>query len=222
MKKNLLILAALLVSAMVAAETYTATISYEKAESTLGNGSYGDYKDTIADFVADGITYSAQNICANVNNTPSGWAAKQFIQVKKEKAGFIINKNAMDLTKLSLTVFSAEGVIVEAGMDNEELEAVVADTLTQTVSLKPYTNKTVGEPVEHDLTMLNYDLTGAQFVMISSSTTLHIYEAVLTYEVEPTAVENTKSVKSAEKSLINGEVIIMKDGVRYNTLGIRK
>ena len=46
-----------------------------------------------------------------------------------------------------------------------------------------------------------------------------IYELSYTYETTATDIENVVEAPTTYKTIYNGQVVIVRDGVRYNTVG---
>lgn len=103
-------------------EPSVVTIDVESLDANLAelsNGSYGEYKDAPVNGTIDGIGFSAQNIMANQkNNTVSGIAAHQLIQMK-EKTGFISNTTAKEIKSLKV-------YMVDKDSDPDDIEKDMA------------------------------------------------------------------------------------------------
>lgn len=182
----------------------TITISPATVTSTLGNGSYGNYKDAEADFVADDVTFVAQNVCRTVKNTPLGFAAGSFLQVKK-LTGYIQTKEAMPLGKITLTC-SGMAPTVLAGTTAEDMAAV--EVATESEITKDMTDNE-GNPISTTLNVCTYDLTGCKYLKISAMVaTAYINEAVIECADDTDATATVTAVfDGGEKVLAEGETL---------------
>ena len=188
MKKTLLFVAALAISAMSFADNKTCTWNNANAETAgIAKGSYGDLKDTEKAIQLDGVYFLAQNIMRPNNNTPTGYAADQVLQIKK-KTGYFINQSAMTLVSLELIVNKEEIFEVATGTAADDLTPVTLTGADETIQLITYAGGKAGDPANVTYRKVTVDLTGKKYVKVTGldggtgAPTPYLYKAVLTYE----------------------------------------
>ena len=188
MKKTLLFVAALAISAMSFADNKTCTWNCANAESAgISKGSYGDLKDTEKTIQLDGVYFNAKNIMRPDNNTPKNYAGNQVLQVKK-KTGYFINQSAMTLVSIELIVNDETIFEVATGTAVDDLTPETLTGADETIQLLTYENKKVGDPKDVTYRKVTVDLTGKKYVKVTGldggtgAPTPYLYKAVLTYE----------------------------------------
>jgi len=188
MKKTLLFVAALIISAMSFAQNKTCTWNNANAETAgIAKGGYGDLKDTEKAIQLDGVYFLAQNIMRPNNNTPNGYAADQVLQIKK-KTGYFINQSAMTLVSLELIVNKEEIFEVATGTVADDLTPVTLTGADETIQLITYAGGKAGDPANVTYRKVTVDLTGKKYVKVTGldggkgAETPFMYKAVLTYE----------------------------------------
>lgn len=220
MKKIFSFVAAILFVGSVMAGEVVVNINAENAE-TLGKGSYGSIKDAEGTVEIDGLEFLALTICRNSNNTPTGYAGEQLIQFKKE-SGYMINKESLKLKSLTIIMSNEANFEILAGTQADDLTPITISATDETIQLKTYVNKTVGAPVDVTYRKAIIDLSSKNFVKIASPSGAamgHVYSAVLVYETTTTGIDNIEAAPKTYKTIYNGQVVIIRDGVRYNTVG---
>lgn len=191
MKKSLLFVAALLMSAMTFAADNTSTWNIANAEAAgIAKGKYGNLKDVEATITLDGVIYLAQDIMRPNNNTPEGFMGDQVLQLKK-KTGHFMNKTEMELVSLEIIVNDENVFEVATGVDVENLAPVTLTAADQVISLitatKQGTKYVEGDPADLTYRKATIDLTGKKFVKVTGleveeKPTPLMYQAVLTYK----------------------------------------
>lgn len=61
----------------------------------------------------------------------------------------------------------------------------------------------------------------AQIVFTASTAQVRATKVVVTYEASPSALDNIQAEKKSVKIFENGQLVIIKDGIRYNAQGVR-
>ena len=220
MKKIFSVFAAILFAGSMMATDVTVTVNAENAAEVLGQGSYGSIKDAPGEVTIDGLDFVAYGICRNANNTPSGYAASQLIQMRKTAAGYFMNKEALQLKSLVVIVDKAENIEISVGTDADDLSPVTLSPVDNDIQLLTYVNKQVGDPETVTYKKVEVNLSDKNFVKVGASgATVQVFSAVITYEDKGSAVENIEASAKAYKTIYNGQVVIVRDGVRYNTVG---
>jgi|GEM_PF-5421398 len=159
-------------------ELKVSTLNVENinAVQELGNGSYGVYKDTDVEITIEGVTYTANNICANVKNTPSSYAAKTFIQIKKQN--YIYNTTATVKSIKIWTNDSSKYSVKGGSTKNPSTALTASSTTTETVAVKDNN----GNSMNATLTVQEFDVTGGYFKIQAGSNTAYIYKVEVTYQ----------------------------------------
>lgn len=155
-------------------ETKISTLTVEtiNAVKTMGNGSYGEYKDTDVTITVEGVTYVAKNICATQKNTPSGFAAKTFIQIKN--GNYIYNTTAVKSVKIWS---NGETYNVNGGSSkNPTTKLTASNSSKEDVDVKDNN----GSSKIASLFVNEFDITGGYF-KINTTAATYIYKVEVTY-----------------------------------------
>ena len=122
---------------------------------------------------------------------------------------------------LELIVLDEANVGVEAGTASDALSSITLSASDETIQLKTYAGGAVGDFTDVTYRKVVVDLAGKKFVKVSalSSAPAYMYSAVLKYGETATDIENVVEAPKTFKTIYNGQVVIVRDGVRYNTVG---
>lgn len=209
MKKLFFFTAALFASAAMMAETITIlptefTTAYSAEAKTI---------------TVDGVEFSFVNIKGNAKNTPSGVLGKQFIQLKAAEA-LLTNTTAVeDLTTVKLYAkqeFANYKIVFGTSTDT-----IFSGDLTPTTEAITYKDADE-QPV--DATAYIYTFTNpnsaAYFTLTNGKGNgQYLYKIVIDCSNTPQAVENIQATTIANKQMVNGQLVIIRDGIRYNAIG---
>lgn len=155
-------------------ETKISTLTVEtiNAVKEMGNGSYGNYKDTDVTITVEGVTYVAKNICATAKNTPNGFAAKTFIQIKN--GNYIYNTTAVKSVKIWS---NGETYNVNGGSSkNPTTKLTASNSSKENVDVKDNN----GNSKTASLFVKEFDITGGYF-KINTTAATYIYKVEVTY-----------------------------------------
>ena len=156
-------------------ETKMSTLTVEtiNAVKAMGNGSYGDYKDKDVTITVEGVTYVAKNICATQKNTPSGFAAKTFIQIKN--GNYIYNTTAVKSVKIWS---NGETYNVYGGSSKNPTttKLTASNSSKENVAVKDNN----GNSKTASLFVKEFDITGGYF-KINTTAATYIYKVEVTY-----------------------------------------
>lgn len=187
MKKQFFLLAALAISAFTFAQNKTCTWNASIAEEAgIPKGSYKPFNGVEGTITLDNVIYIVQDIMRNNNNSPTGYATNQLLQIKKA-SGHFMNKNSMTLVSLVLIMNSEAVFEVSAGTSADELSVISMTAADETIQLTTYSGGAAGDPADVTYRKATIDLTGKNFVKVAGldggtgSPTPFLYSAVLTY-----------------------------------------
>ena len=206
MKKSLLFVAALLVSAIALADI---TITPESGFKS----SYGDYTFTVneIDFTVSGMMYNAKN-------TPSGLAKQQVIQARKSSsgAGSLKNDGEINLKSITIATQNDKDFTLSAGVASDALSEVTKPT----GSAGKYACKASDDTdTEIDVTIYKFNVTGMKYFELLNGSAAQYFAYITIEEGTATDIENVVEAPKTFKTIYNGQVVIVRDGVRYNTVG---
>lgn len=148
-------------------KTATYNITNIDAETVMGSGSYGSYKNTDVAITIGGLASIANNICKNPNNQPPGATANSFIQIKAS-TGYIKNSTGKNISAITITCYTDPEI--NLGSTSGSLSAA---------SFSKGSSSTVG-----GITMYTYTITvpsGTKFFSLAPSSTFRFSEMVVTY-----------------------------------------
>lgn len=233
MKKSLLFVAALLVSAWsfaaitITAETNKAfTTQYEKEKIDDVN------VDKERVFTVDGVEFGQIAVKANGKDEPAALkpiVSKQVIIMRKVDsgenpvpAGALYNKTAIDnLNTIAITQYNDKKFKVFAGNAADALAEIAAPISTEDVKVSYIATKDGEETTstEVDAKKFVFNLKGNKFFKIedADSNTVILFSIVI--DDTASAIDNAVVAPKAVKVIENGQLVIIRDGVRYNTVG---
>lgn len=218
MKKSLLFVVALLVSAMSFANI---VINAETDKAFISS-----YKDEARAFTIDEVAFGQIACQYNANTFKIGEleiAAKQFVQLRKAQegkpSGQIYNTDAINLGKLTILQLKEKQKEFKllAGASAEDLAEVVipeAEAVKHLITLKDESSEEV------DADKFVFDLSGKQFFKIENVDNNPVN--IISIEIEDSKtslIDNSVVALKAVKVIENGQLVIIRDGVRYNTVG---
>ncbi|MBO4665856.1 MAG: hypothetical protein J5612_03175 [Paludibacteraceae bacterium] len=226
MKKSLLFVAALLVSAMSFANIVI------NAETKNGNkGAFtSSYVNEERAFPVDEIEFGQVGCQYNAKETPKVGeeekaAKQQFIQMRKfqeggNPAGTIYNKEAIDLKTITILQFNEKEFQLAAGDAIDDLAEIAkpeAETVKETIKIVDGEDEA---DFEIELHKFVFDLSGKKFFQITNVDNNTIYlRSIVIDNSGSTAIDNAIIAPKAVKVIENGQLVIIRDGVRYNTVG---
>ena len=212
MKKSLLFVAALLVSAIAMAESKTVTIQFgsKSVEGTtqVADGAFTDANGISWTVNITNATAEAAGITQNGGSTPNlqiGSAAKP--------ASKVVFSADIAATNVSITDFQAKLGGAKASDYSAELK--IDGTSIATLPVKGNT------PV--DIKPESWTgVSGKNLVLELTNPTaanVVIYSISYTFETTASDIDNVVEAPKTFKTIYNGQVVIVRDGVRYNTVG---
>lgn len=213
MKKLLLFVIAALVSATSFADI---VITGENVQSSYNNEEKTFTLSEI-DFGYLGAQYS--NGSPKFDSKES--AKKAFIQLRKfqdggNPAGQIYNKTAISLKSVTVLQQNEKNFKFSAGDAANalsEIENPDPEVVNVTIKMKDDSD------LEIEVKKFVFNLDGKKFFKIENVDNNIIYLHSISIDDSATALENTVVENNAVKRIVNGQVIIERDGVRYNVIG---
>lgn len=122
----------------------------------LLGGQYGDSKDKEVAGEIGSIGFKVMNIAYNNNASPEGFAAKQFIQIKKN-TGYIASTT--EKTIKSLKVWASEdNVTINIGDSEDPTDIASVSTTIEKETLKDYVKGQESKDIEADIIVYNVDV----------------------------------------------------------------
>ena len=225
MKKSLLFVAALLVSAMSFANI--------SIQADTKNGSKGAFTSSYVNeeraFTVDEIEFGQLGCQYNAKESPKVGetekaAKQQFIQMRKfqeggNPAGTIYNKTAIDLKTITILQFNEKEFQFAAGNAIDDLAEIAkpeAETVKETIKIVDGEGEA---DFEIELHKFVFNLNGKKFFQITNVDNNTIYLRSIVIDNTASAIDNAVVAPKAVKMIENGQLVIIRDGVRYNTVG---
>lgn len=216
MKKSLLFVAALLVSAIALAESKTFTTKFGN-KSVEGMTQFVMAEDTTFTD-ANGIKWTVK-----VTSTSAGAAA--ITHNGGSKPNIQIGSASKPATKVVLS-----GSISSSAVEISDFQATFGGAAASdyTVSLKIDGTEIASANIQGNAKQDAKPesswagVNGKDLVLEMTNPTaanVIIYELSYTYETTATDIENVVEAPTTYKTIYNGQVVIVRDGVRYNTVG---
>ena len=225
MKKTLLFVGALLISAMSFANI---TLKADTKEGSKGAFT-SSYVNEERAFTVDEIEFGQLGCQYNAKETPKVGetekaAKQQFIQLRKfqeggNPAGTIYNKTAIDLKTITILQFNEKEFKLAAGNAIDDLAEIAkpeAETVTETIKIIDGEEEA---DFEIELHKFVFNLNGKKFFKIENVDNNTIYIRSIAIDDSATAIDNTVIAPKAVKLIENGQLVIIRDGVRYNSVG---
>lgn len=148
------------------------------AVKTMGNGSYGDYKDTDVTVTINELSLIAKNICANSKDGNVKMAAKQFIQIQASK-GYIYNTDKTVKSVKVWTLPSKSDIQIATGSaQNPTTLITLSNPSTESVVLLDNNNTEVSTTL--NVYEVNLEESKSYF-KISASKAAWVYKVEVTY-----------------------------------------
>ena len=220
MKKSLLFVAALLVSAMSFANIVI-TAGEEGAKTVQSSYNNDEKTFTVAD-----IEFGYLGAQYNGNETPKVGETekagkKQFIQLRKfqeggNPAGTIYNKTAVAMKSVEVLQFNEKEFQFAAG---DAIDALVEIAKPEATTVKETIKLSDESDFEIELHKFVFNLNGKKFFQITNVDNNTIYLRSIVIDNSATAIDNAVVAPKAVKVIENGQLVIIRDGVRYNTVG---
>ena len=208
MKKSLLFVAALLVSAIAMADiTITPESGFKSA--------YGSSEYTIT---VNEINFTVSGMQYNVKNQPSGLAKQQVIQARKSSsgAGSLTNDSELNLKSITIATQNDKDFTLSAGVASDALSEVTKPTGT---AAKYACKASDDTDIEIDVTVYTFNVTGMKYFELLNGSAASYFAYITIEEGTATDIDNVVEAPKTFKTIYNGQVVIVRDGVRYNTVG---
>ena len=235
MKKTLLFVGAFLISAMSFGAINLVAESTASVDKGDGKGYKDDKNIFLSSYSNDEVKFKINEIefgqigCQyNSKNAPAAVspASKQFIQLRKvdssdepKPTGAIYNLSAMDLKSLEILQYNnGTAFKVLAGNAADDLKEVA---LPEAEAAKFEIAKSDETTEEIDVDKFVIDLSGKVFFRIENGSKNPNYICSIAIDGSlATAIENAVIAPKAVKLIENGQLVIIRDGVRYNSVGL--
>ncbi len=211
MKKSLLFVAALLVSAMSFAATKSETVT--KEQLVAFNAAAQKYADAAKALDGTAVNYAI----ACMANKDMPWV--QLRVTTTELAAYIKIEAPGKVKKVTLTISNASNsaggaadITKHGAYTGNILANSEIDAATSIVTAPK-------EDIVDNEVVLNLGENGAKNVYIQTDKAARIWGWTVEYETTATDIENVVEAPKTFKTIYNGQVVIVRDGVRYNTVG---
>lgn len=196
MKKLFFFTAALFASAAMMAETITITVSFTDA-TVFGYDNPVENGDATKIETGSTLTYQGINFDISYESGSNGFR-------------FFKSSAAADAGEIDLRAAANSQMVITAPEGCSFTQMVITGTnITNTyLSIEGYDSKTKTWTGNSETITIDVIKSTARFKTIE-----------LTYEGGETAVENIQATTIANKQMVNGQLVIIRDGIRYNAIG---
>ena len=175
-----------------------------------------------ATFTIDEVEFWYSGVMYNGKNSPTGFASKQLLQFRKSSsgAGEIKNNTELNLKTITVATQNDKAFTLSAGEKADELSAIdLPEGKSGTYACLDNDNK----DKEAAVTLYTFDVAGKKyFDLLNGANASYIaYIKIELNEGGTTAIDNAAVEAEAVKVFENGQLVIIKNGVRYNALGVQ-
>lgn len=223
MKKTLLFVGALLISAMSFGEIVV-TAGGDGAKTVLSSYNNEEKAFTVSDveFGYIGAQYNgAGSPKIKIDEVSYEPAKQSFIQLRKfaeggNPAGAIWNNAEIGIKTITVLQQNEKNFKLSAGDAKDALAEIAkpeATTVKKTITLKDESS------LEIEVHQFVFNLNGKKFFKIENVDNNTIYLHSIVIDDSATAIENAVIAPKAVKLIENGQLVIIRDGVRYNSVG---